>query len=510
MREVWQGAGALGGSASHIEPQSRIAPHWLAPALTVAGIGLWVLLAALTNSGQFADSIEQFVWAQSLESGYWKHPPLPSWLLWGAIKVFGFWSDWTYVLAGLCFAGTALLTWDIARRLGGTRVATIAVLLQGLHLGFSQRAQLYNHNTVLLLFSALTVWAVLRAVASYRTRDWLLAGACGALAVLSKYQAVLLLGGILLALVLAGELRDRRQRSGVGWALVTATLILLPHAAGQLWGETSPVRYAITRMEGQTLAAQLDSLRGFAISQLRFHLPVALAIALAVWNGRRTRTGARLGIDPDLALRRWQRAWLIGLVAWPAAATVVLPLGSGMLLQAQWGLPAFQFLVLYLAFKLAGRPSPLAHGVLTRSVLGVQLVNASFFVVGQLMPVPADRRLDPAYPARKLAAAVLSDWHKVTACPLKFVVGPSFEGGFVSIHAGGYPQVLEDGDLRKSPWIDPQAMRRDGRVVLELKTGDGTHGDSSRMAVSRTQLPSQLSWTVVAPELGCDADHPLP
>jgi hypothetical protein len=510
VSEVWQGARTLGGSASHIEPRTRTAPYWLAPALTVAGIGLWVLLAALTNSGQFADSIEQFVWAQSLESGYWKHPPLPSWLLWGTIKVFGFWSDWTYALAGLCFAGTALLTWDIARRLGGLKVATIAVLLQGLHLGFSQRAQLYNHNTVLLLFSALTVWAVLRAVASYRTRDWLLAGGCGALAVLSKYQAVVLLGGILLALALAGELRDRRQRSGIGWALLTATLVLLPHAAGQLWGETSPVRYAITRMEGQTLATQLDSLRGFVISQLRFHLPVALAIALAVWNGRRTRSDARPGIDPDPALRRWQRAWLIGLVAWPAAATLVVPLGSGMLLQAQWGLPAFQFLVLYLAFKLAARRSPLTHGVLTRSVLGVQLVNAAFFVAGQLAPVPADRRLDPAYPARKLAAAVLSDWQSVTACPLKFVVGPSFEAGFISIHAGGYPLVLEDGDLHKSPWIDPQAMRRDGHVVLALNTGSGALGNSTRMAVSRTELPPQLSWTVVAPELGCDPDHPPP
>ena len=113
-------------------------PHWSTPAFTAVGIALWVLLASLTNSGQFADNIEQFVWAQSLEPGYWKHPPLPSWLLWGALKLFGFWSGWTYLLSAACFCGTAFFGWRIARRIAGARVAGIAVLLQGLHLRVAQ------------------------------------------------------------------------------------------------------------------------------------------------------------------------------------------------------------------------------------------------------------------------------------------------------------------------------------------------------------------------------------
>lgn len=35
------------------------------------------------------DSAEQFVWAVSMENGYWKHPPLPSWMLHALVQLFG-------------------------------------------------------------------------------------------------------------------------------------------------------------------------------------------------------------------------------------------------------------------------------------------------------------------------------------------------------------------------------------------------------------------------------------
>ena len=42
---------------------------------------LWVLMPALLNGGQPGDHFEQFTWAHSMEGGYYKHPPLPTWLL---------------------------------------------------------------------------------------------------------------------------------------------------------------------------------------------------------------------------------------------------------------------------------------------------------------------------------------------------------------------------------------------------------------------------------------------
>ena len=195
------------------------------PALTprfVVGVSLavvvvWALWAAYFNTAQFGDNIEQFNWAQSLELGYHKHPPLPSWLLGSVIKLFGPSVYWAYVLATLCLLGTAVLTWLIGRELVGARVAAAAVVLWGLNMTFSQRVQLYNHNTVLVLWLAAAVWCAMRASRAARTAPlwWLATGLAAGAAVLSKYQALVPLAGLLLALVGSGRLKRRAQWGGL-------------------------------------------------------------------------------------------------------------------------------------------------------------------------------------------------------------------------------------------------------------------------------------------------------
>ena len=57
--------------------------------LALAQALLWSLAFSLVYKAPALDGAEQFVWAFSLENGYWKHPPLPSWILHGLMEVFG-------------------------------------------------------------------------------------------------------------------------------------------------------------------------------------------------------------------------------------------------------------------------------------------------------------------------------------------------------------------------------------------------------------------------------------
>ena len=481
-------------------------PAWAAPAITAACIALWVLLAGAVNTGQFGDNIEEFVWAQGFETGYWKHPPLPTWMLRAVIQTLGFWSGWTYVLAAICFAGAAFFTWRIAQRLGGERVAGIAVLLQGLHLGFSWRAQEYNHNTVLVLFSAMTVWAVMRALDSLRTGDWMLAGLCGGLAMLAKYQAVLMLSGILIALALIGALRHPRVRHGLLWATAMGLLVLSPHVAGLLAGHTASIAYAIDNFQHLSLGASAQAVVAHLVNQLRFHAPMLLAIGVAAMAGQGAGEGPAWrssGPSARVLARDPVRAWLIGLVAWPIVFMMLMPLASGMRLQAQWGLPAFQFLVLYLALRLARAMPGLAVASLMRAVLVVQLFNAILFTWVTFNHKPTGSRVDRAYPARELSEAVLKDWKRVTNCPLQYVAGPTFEAGIVSVYSGSHPQVLEMNDFTKSPWIDPDAMRHAGSVVLSPQSDEGPLDHSMRVPARGKQSTHRLSWVIVPPEVEC-------
>ena len=43
---------------------------------------LWLSLLGFSSFAPPIDNIEQLTWVRSLEWGYYKHPPLPTWLLW--------------------------------------------------------------------------------------------------------------------------------------------------------------------------------------------------------------------------------------------------------------------------------------------------------------------------------------------------------------------------------------------------------------------------------------------
>ena len=477
--------------------------HSLTPfAFATASIVLWVVLAGLVNSAQFPDSIEQFVWAQSFEWGYWKHPPLLTWLLASAIHVFGFWTGWTYALAALCFTGTAFLTWRIAHMLLGPQVAMVALLLLSLHQGFAARAQMYNHNSLLLLVVALTVWATLVALENKRRACWLLVGLSAGLAMLTKYQALVPLVGIVIALHLSGQLRAAEVRQGLLVAGMVALAVFTPHLLFLADTQFSTLRYAAHAAVSLDVLTRVTTLFGYWVNQLRVHIPMLVAIALFALSNK-----------PGSAKRVHQqhpqaKAWLLGLVAWPLVALALVSLLGGVRLQAAWGLQSFQFLVLLIAWRLVKSfPAINLAGflpfVLVAQLLSLCIALWSWMTPLHFMQSTADRN----YPAGTLTAAVMKDWHSATACPLHYVVGPSFEAGLVSIHSGTYPQVLEADDASKSPWVDKARMQTLGAVYLAV--------DPSALPpnlVFKNSMPAQRNrkadqgmvyWGIAAPQPRC-------
>jgi len=429
-------------------------------------VALWALWAAYFNTAQFGDNIEQFNWAQSLELGYHKHPPLPSWLLAVTIKLFGPSVYWAYVLATLCLLGTAAFTWLIGRRLVGERVAAAAILLWGLNLCFSQRVQLYNHNTVLVLWIAATIWLAMRATAATRGQAlwWSATGLAAALAILSKYQAALPLGGLVLALGLAGHLNRPGQRRGLLLATSVALLACLPHAVWVTQHDFSTLRYAAEAIESPGVLARLDSVASFLANQVRFALPALLAIALCWWWGR----DKLLSSPPsDAAAAPDLRVWLFGLIWAGVLALVVMALAGGVNLRNHWGVQVLQFSSLWLAYEW-DRRAPIDLRRLLGAALLVHGLSLVWYEFEHLDPAPyqADRRVDTSYPARRLARAAVAHWSSTTACPLHYVAGTVFDAGLVSLYSGGDLKVFDSA--RATPWIEREDLQRRGALyVLE-------------------------------------------
>jgi 4-amino-4-deoxy-L-arabinose transferase-like glycosyltransferase len=446
---------------------------WVAAMLVV----LWALWAAVFNTAQFGDNIEQFNWAQSLELGYHKHPPLPTWLLGGVIKAFGPSVYWAYALAALCLLGTAAFTWGIGRELLGSRVgdrvgnpvgdraAAAALLLWGLNQSFSPRAQLYNHNTVLVLCIAATVWCAMRATQAGpgRLRWWVATGLGAAAALLSKYQALVPLAGLLVALAWSGRLNKPAQRGGLALAIVTMLAGFAPHAVWMAQHDFSTLRYASSAIESSGLTQRFGFIVAFLANQVRLWFPALLALAL-YWVLARVAPQRALAAPDAVDARAFGR-WMFGLVWFGVLALLVMALAAGVSLRNHWGVQVLQFFGLWLVYRFERR-APIDLRRLVWVVLAVHAASLAWYATEHRDPsrVLSTRRLDTMYPASRLAQTAAAHWAQTTHCPLRYVAGNAFDAGLVSLYAAAHPQFF-DGETA-TPWIRPEDLQRRGALVV--------------------------------------------
>ncbi len=438
----------------------------------MAVIVLWVLWSASFNTAQFGDNIEQFNWAQSLQLGYHKHPPLPSWALGAVVKLFGPSVYWAYLLAALSLLGTAGFSWLIGRELLGDRLAAAAVVLWGLNQTFSQRAQLYNHNTVLVLCIAAAVWFAMRATGAGRGRAawWVATGLAAGAALLSKYQAVVPLAGLLLALGWTGRLKRPAQWGGLLLALTVLLLVCAPHAVWVARHDFSTLRYASDAIESAGPGQRLGFIASFVANQVRLWFPALLAIALCWALSRRDSSPEAVpapaaAVDVDLS------AWMFGLVWTGVLVLILMALAGGVSLRNHWGVQALQFFSLWLAYRWDRRTSIDLRRLVWVALL-VHGASLAWYAIEHHDPtrVLTKRRIDTMYPAQRLALAAVAHWTKSTRCPLRYVAGTAFDAGLVSLYSGGQLQVFDS--QQATPWVRPDELQRRGAIYV-LAEGDG-------------------------------------
>jgi len=401
--------------------------------------------------------------------------------------------------------GTGLFTYLVARALFDGPVAALTMLFWGLQHQFSARCHLFNHNTVLMLTISAAVWCVIGALrAPGAVRWWLAAGVLAGLSLLAKYQAIVPLAGVLLALWLSGELSSTAVRLGIVIAAGVAIAVVTPHVAWVTQNHLSTLAYATQQGHPLAWVDRGASIVSFMAQQLRFLLPAFVLAGLVHFVSSRENPG--MG-GPAAALDHRQRAWLIGLIAFPIVATLLTAPLMGLRLQNHWGYQALQFAGLVFAWRLQDRldltkATWLVLAVAVHSVfLSLALQSA-----GSSPSMRSAGRQDARYPAQQLADAIRRDWQDDTPCPLAVVVGPAFEAGLVSVYNGGTAAVLEDGDFAKSPWISPSELELRGAVYLAAKVSElpsrGVTRTGSLDVSAAFPGEAHIHWSIVPP-LAC-------
>ena len=128
----------------------------VAALLAVYGV-IWLAIHWVTALAAPGDNVEQLIWIHSLELGYFKHPPMPTWIMAASAAVFGPSIGLTYVLGGVVTLGSLAIFWKLLCDMRGQAYATVGLLAALSITFYCGRLYYYNHNVVMMLWISLAV-----------------------------------------------------------------------------------------------------------------------------------------------------------------------------------------------------------------------------------------------------------------------------------------------------------------------------------------------------------------
>src|SRR5882672_10511011 len=325
---------------------------WLVIGFAVAHAVLWtfILINLKTAQDVHMDVAEAFAWGQKFQFGYGKHPPLSGWVAGVWFRIFPV-ANWaTYALAMATLGCGLVICWLISLRVVDRRRAFFGVVMLALYPIFNFKGFKYNPDLLQLVTLPLLVLAYLHAFEKRDARSGLWLGLAGALALMTKYWVLTVIGAIGLAALLHPD-RLKFLRSPAPWvAVVSGVGAMLPHLWWLKEVDFVPLTYAgdVYGLSDRTQNIQL--VLGYIGHNIALLAPpvalasLALACAQRWWRLARqplalfTRSWS-LGPNPGVNVSQALNIWIIQIVV-----AIGPPLGGLLFtvyMKTDWGISLF-------------------------------------------------------------------------------------------------------------------------------------------------------------------------
>ena len=429
-------------------------------------LGLWALAwlawLALTSESPPVDNAEQLSWVRSVEWGYYKHPPLPTALLWPLVQLFGLHEWVSYAAAALLTLSAIMLGRCLTVELIGRQCANLATL-GTLCIGYySHRLAYFNHDSVLLLCGVAAAWFCWRAFADRSMSAWVGLGIALGLGALAKYQVAVAAGSVLAYWALRQGWRDELHRRGLGRAAAIALLIFSPHAIWFVTHDFLPLQYAWSHSHGAQLSlaqCSVGVLRwiGDQLSQLAGAL--VLGGGLLLLARRRRRAGHAMWMPFRPGAQALPFLLCFGLLPLGAMPCIALVMGAS--LHRNWGSAYMPFTCAALMLCAGRRLWP---QVTWRDALcgfaAVQLVLAALLLAPPDAKGPTlNQHRSHRFSSQWVADEIGPPARRLLGSDIRVIAGRQRLASVLALRLAERPLVLIDGRYELSPWM-PQDMSR--------------------------------------------------
>ena len=421
---------------------------------------LWFMVACLSQANAPFDHIEMVYWGHEWQWGYYKHPPLTAWLA-EFVSLLGGSRVWpVYLLSMFCILGCFHAVWRISRRVLSPWQALLAVLIIEPSVYFGWTSTEFNNNISAKVCWAMFVWFLYRGMQSGGTASWLSAGLWLGGAILSKYDAGLLLVACVGFSLIHPEARQRWRTSGPWLLMLAAALVTGPHLLWMWEHDFATLHYLRSRVGPQpTVMGHVLNPLAFVGSQLGAIAPCLLVALLVLqWPlKRRVLVGEA----------KFARDYLTCVLLGPLVLACLFSAISGGRLRSMWGAAMFTYLgaALLLWFESKTDRATVRRFVLTVAGLGLLMAvgAAGRNALGGHFKDHVSR---VEFPGLRLSELVRESWSQRTTAPLRNTGGDWWLCGNVGALLPERPSVYTDLNEKLAPWMNDDVFRRQGGVIL--------------------------------------------
>ncbi len=441
---------------------------WLVISFAVCHAVLWTFILIKLKAAQdvHMDVAEAFAWGQKFQLGYGKHPPLSGWIA-GLWFTFFPVTDWaTYALAMTTLGIGLVINWFIALRVVDRRRAFFVVVTLALYPIFNFKGFKYNPDLLQLVTLPLVVLAYLDAFEKRGWRSGIWLGLAGALALMTKYWVLTMIGAIGLAALLHP---DRRNflRSPAPWVAIAVLVVaMIPHLIWLKDVDFVPLTYAgdVYGLSSRAQSAQL--VLGYVGHNLALlALPVALGALALGWPPRWLARAWSRGENGVVNRAQALNVWMI-----QAIVAIGPPLGGlafAVYMKTDWGISLF-FLV---PLALVAIPSLRLQATALFRIAAIWLV----LTLATLAASPRIAALEMAdhpnsassYGARSQLARELTEiWHNKFRSRWAVVAGTTEIGEPMTFYSPDHPAPFTPGEVWSSGLTSLEEARRLGFIGI--------------------------------------------
>lgn len=468
--------------ACAIRPEARL---WLVIQFAILHAVLWTFILINLKAAQdvHMDVAEAYGWGQQFLWGYGKHPPLSGWIAGLWFKAFPA-TDWaTYALAMATVGVGMVICWLVALRVVDARRAFLVVVMVALYPIFNFKGFKYNPDLLQLVTLPLLVLAYLSAFEKRTWQSGIWLGLAGALALMTKYWVLTMIGAIGLAALIHPD-RLRFLLSPAPWvAIATMVVAMIPHVVWLAEAHFVPLTYAgdTYSLEDAGLVHQLVA--GYALHNVALlALPAALAgLAMALappWLSLLTRAPSRIvtrawarGANPGVNVAQALNVWIVQIIV-----AVGPPLGAlafSIYMKTDWGISLFFLVPLALVAipALRVQSAVLFNIAAIWLVLSVATLIASPWIAAREMAANAGNTA--TYGARSdLARELTQAWHARFGSRWAVVAGTMESIQPMVFYSPDHPSAL----LPLEAWDSGLTSRDDAKKYGFIGVFDPTDG----------------------------------